>query len=358
MRARLALAELRRHPSRAAAVLLAIMISVAFVSACLTFISTQSAMIGASATAPISKADAVVRTQDDQRTPARLIAAIRATAGVREVEAAYHTPTDYRTANGPGQLELESVATDPSLRWAGLTSGRWPTDDTQIAISRATAKHAGLALGNTLSVTDLYTDNGTFDSRRLTVVGITDRHRSLLADTSDTGFVTPRYFQNATFPTTPDEFLVRATPGTDPGALVDGLRQQLGDEVVVGTPAEFAQQTLNDLTNGANVFRGILLVFGSIAALVGAIMIVNTFTILLVQRHRQIGLLRAIGASGRQVRHSVLIEALVIGAIGSVLGVALGIGLAAIGSAIAGSMAADPGRALDRSWPPRRSAGY
>jgi putative ABC transport system permease protein len=71
-----------------------------------------------------------------------------------------------------------------------------------------------------------------------------------------------------------------------------------------------------------------LLIFAAIAVVVGTFLIINTFSILVAQRSRELALLRAMGASRRQVTRSVLLEALVVGFIGSTLGLLVGVGLA------------------------------
>ena len=71
-----------------------------------------------------------------------------------------------------------------------------------------------------------------------------------------------------------------------------------------------------------------MLGFAGIAFLVGIFLIVNTFSMLVAQRTREIGLMRAIGSSRRQVNRSVLVEALLLGVVGSMLGVGAGVGLA------------------------------
>ena len=87
-----------------------------------------------------------------------------------------------------------------------------------------------------------------------------------------------------------------------------------------------------------DTFRNLLWTFAGIAAVVGMITIANTFTILLAQRRRQIGLLRAVGAEGSQVRRRFFLEALLLGLAGSLLGVALGVGLSVIGASITGAI--------------------
>jgi putative ABC transport system permease protein len=71
-----------------------------------------------------------------------------------------------------------------------------------------------------------------------------------------------------------------------------------------------------------------LLIFAAIAVVVGTFLIINTFSILVAQRSRELALLRALGASRRQVTRSVLLESLVVGFIGSTLGLLVGLGLA------------------------------
>ena len=71
-----------------------------------------------------------------------------------------------------------------------------------------------------------------------------------------------------------------------------------------------------------------LLIFAGISLVVGSFLIVNTFSILVAQRSRELALLRAIGASRRQVTRSVLFEALVLGAAGATIGLGLGVLLA------------------------------
>ena len=69
-----------------------------------------------------------------------------------------------------------------------------------------------------------------------------------------------------------------------------------------------------------------MLGFAGIAVLVGIFLIVNTFSMLVAQRTREIGLMRALGASRRQVNRSVLIEALLLGVLGSAIGIGVGLG--------------------------------
>jgi putative ABC transport system permease protein len=122
---------------------------------------------------------------------------------------------------------------------------------------------------------------------------------------------------------------VEALPGVSQSALVSRLQAAIhspGVEVVSGqaVTAE-AQQAVHQAMSFVGVF---LLIFASIALFVGSFVIFNTFSITVAQRLRELAMLRAVGASRRQVMASVLGESLVIGLVASAMGLVAGIGLA------------------------------
>ena len=101
-----------------------------------------------------------------------------------------------------------------------------------------------------------------------------------------------------------------------------------GFQAITATDAA-AEQT-EQVREGLGFLRTALLVFAFVALFVGAFVIFNTFNIVVTQRTRELGLLRALGASRGQVFRSVVIESLVIGLLGSAVGLAAGIGLAVL----------------------------
>ncbi len=103
---------------------------------------------------------------------------------------------------------------------------------------------------------------------------------------------------------------------------------ELGGGYKVLTAKEAAEANQKDVEGFMNVMKYAMLGFAGIAFLVGIFLIINTFSMLVAQRTREIGLMRAIGSSRRQVNRSVLVEALLLGVVGSVLGVGAGVGLA------------------------------
>ena len=111
--------------------------------------------------------------------------------------------------------------------------------------------------------------------------------------------------------------LDRVRPGDDddlPSAVRRHGGREGGQRVVLG-----------HLADGFDVFRNLLWAFAAIAAVVGMITIANTFTILLAQRRRQIGLLRAVGLSRRKLRTMITLESVAIALLGAVLGMVVGL---------------------------------
>ncbi|WP_432979491.1 ABC transporter permease [Dactylosporangium sp. CA-233914] len=104
--------------------------------------------------------------------------------------------------------------------------------------------------------------------------------------------------------------------------VLSGLAIMLSVAFVAGT------LMLTD-TGSTSTIRNYLLGFAGLSVLVGVFLIVNTFSVLIAQRTREFGLLRALGASRRQLRRSVLVEAFVLGLTGSTAGLAAGVGIAA-----------------------------
>lgn len=121
--------------------------------------------------------------------------------------------------------------------------------------------------------------------------------------------------------------LVQASEGTSDAELADRIEADLpdGQEAITGDEAaEEFDDSINEFLGFLNTF---LLIFAGIALVVGTFLIINTFSILVAQRSRELALLRAMGASSKQVNRSVLAEAGVVGLVGSAIGLVTGYGL-------------------------------
>lgn len=117
------------------------------------------------------------------------------------------------------------------------------------------------------------------------------------------------------------------TDTTDLSELVAEIDKIIPEGWQARTGEELAQEIEELLDTRLGFVNTFLLVFAGIALLVASLLILNTFAILVAQRARELAVLRAIGATRRQIRASVLLEAIVLGLIGSTLGIAVGYGL-------------------------------
>jgi putative ABC transport system permease protein len=125
-----------------------------------------------------------------------------------------------------------------------------------------------------------------------------------------------------------DSVSVVAEEGVPGVELQRRIAEVLPDGAEAVTAATVTSEAQDQISTGLGFLRTAFLVFAFVALFVGAFIIFNTFAIIVAQRTRELALFRALGASGRQVMTSVMVEALVIGLVSSALGVLLGIGIA------------------------------
>lgn len=208
-----------------------------------------------------------------------------------------------------------------------LREGRGPTADDEIAINVTLAELSKLKVGDRVGVLT------TKPKQLFTLVGVFGYEGGLPGRG-------PVHEIRFTEPVAQDLMLgapgaytslsVTAAAGTDPAALRDAVRARLGDGYVVQTGQEAAAAIAGDFKQALSFFNNILLGFAGVALFVGTFLILNTFSIIVAQRTRELALNRALGASRSQVIGSVMVEAVVIGLLASVLGLAAGVGVGAL----------------------------
>ncbi|WP_043825612.1 ABC transporter permease [Rhodococcus opacus] len=198
--------------------------------------------------------------------------------------------------------------------------GTPPAQAGQIAVNASAAERAQLAVGDTTKV--LVPARGMID---VTVSGIYD------TGNETGGFIGATFVDSQARELFTDgkhvEYIDVAGTGESQGALRDEIATALPD-AKVQTGDEVREETKAQVTEALSFINYFLLAFGAIALLVGTFIIYNTFSMIVAQRLRELALLRAIGASRKQVGRSVVFEALVVGVIGSAIGIAAGVGLA------------------------------
>ncbi|MCC2593597.1 FtsX-like permease family protein [Tessaracoccus sp. OS52] len=319
--------EIRLHPGRFVATLLAIAISVGFIAAISTVVNTESEAIARSNSLPMSRADVVVLGYYEDAP-----AIIEAMESVDGVAAAATGETSMSMLSAGDATVLVNLLQVPAeeFRWAEIAEGRWPSEPTEVALSTDGLSKLGVKVGDEVHL-------GSTDGPAATVVGRTQDAKSLFSVTAYTDRTgTPEASSAA------GTFVAKVDGSREVADVIADLEEKLpapGDaEIQVLSGPEARQQMLNDMTGEVDIFKYLLYAFAAVALLVGMIIISNTFTILVTQRRRQIGLLRAVGASTGQVRGRLVTEALLLGIIGSLIGVAIGIGVAAIAGTFTGSL--------------------
>ncbi len=316
---RQAWSEVRLHPGRFVSTILAIAIAVAFLSGSAVLVATEGQAQGKARNVALAAADVVVTVPPGEEGKG-VRKAIAGTLGVSAF-APVLVESEVVTAGGVSQaLQLVSVPPE-GMRWASLTGGRWPVAADEVALSGGAASALRVGVGDRLVLEGR--------DEQVTVAGTTNEPSGLFVKT---GYSSAARFAAAGYTDAGvDTWVVRAAAGTDPADLAARLDAELAAVNPAFHAAPAAQvraESVARLAKDFDVFANVLWAFAGVSLVVGMITIANTFSITLAQRRRQIGLLRAVGASGAQVRRRFLLEALLLGVVGSLLGLALGIGLA------------------------------
>ncbi len=328
------LASLRAHLPRLVASCLAVVIAVGFVVATLVLTETSRATVLRAAGAQYVGADVVV-TASDGSSLADDAAEVAGLPGVAAVDPTTGAGVQARFPDrADAFLQVDTAAADPALRWQRVVDGALPTGPGEIAVATTTDAAVGDAV--TVTVYDPVTgEAGT--PAEVTVTGLVDLAGDPTAGLFARAFATPEQVA-AWGGTGPTELRIAAVPGTDPDALVRTVASVLGDQAVeVRTGEQAAESSVADLTGDRLALATVLLVFGTVAVLVAGLVIANTLAVLVAKRTRDLALLRCVGATARQVRRGVLVEAAVTGAAASFVGVLAGVGLAAAVSALVGT---------------------
>jgi len=262
--------------------------------------------------------------------PASLLAAVRAVPGV---EAADGTVSGYaqlidekgKAVNTTGAPTLGFNWTESGLSPLTLRSGRPPQRAGEVVVDAVTAREHDFALGDRIKV--LFRG----PTEEFTVVGITG-----FGEADNLAGATLAIFDEATAQRVfakvgrYDSIEAKAAQGVSTVELRDRIVALVPPGVEVVTSKQVADENAKAVSQALGFLNTALLVFAGIALFVGGFIILNTFSILVAQRTRELALLRALGASRRQVMASVIAEAFAVGVFASVVGIGLGV-LVAIG---------------------------
>ena len=298
-------ASMRVHARRYVATVVAVVMGVGFIVA--TDVVSSAARDGllAEAAAQYAGSGTVVSDVPDVRTADRVLAR---TPGTASVNAQANEPISVDGRVVADTAVVGSVSTASVLQWQRLVAGAFPTGVGQAVADRRAAGADGVGLGDRVTI-----GRGR-SAREVRVTGLVAPATGTLA--------APLYVTWADLSALRDSAYVQDVVTT--AGDVSAVRAALPSRLVVEATDTYLQGVQAEATQGVDVIAALLLVFAGIAFFVSALVIANTFAILLAQRARDFALLRCVGATRRQVRRSVLAESTVMGVGSATVGVLAG----------------------------------
>lgn len=342
------------HKGRLLLSALAVLLSVAFVSGSLIFSDTVSRTFdrlfaSTAADVAVSPKEAFEQNRGFgsglvPTLPASVAEDVAKVRGVQDVhldvEVENLTVTDAENepigrTTGPPTIATNWYVSDRSP--VELSDGREPAGAGEALLDKDTADRKNVEIGDTLHV---LAQPGTFEVEVVGIAKFTTTNPGAAVVYLETAAAQRQLLENPE----PEESApggteredtklatsvsVEAAPGVSDAELKQRVKRALDGKYAVQTADEQAKSAAEELGTFLDIIKYVMLGFAGIAVLVGIFLIVNTFSMLIAQRTRELGLMRALGADRRQVRRSVLTEALLLGLAGSTLGLLSGIGLA------------------------------
>ncbi|TWP46153.1 ABC transporter permease [Lentzea tibetensis] len=327
------LAGLRARTARLILSSVAIALGVAFVTGTLVLGDALEAQTREDFAKSARNVDAVVQPKTDnvaandvQKITPDTIDKIRKINGVAGADSRETSGAALIGADGKARNALISpLPTTEKLRDVDIKDGRFPQSATEAAIDVKTAQTAKLQVGSKIKLLDKQAGEHEF-----TVVGTYQQGVSSASISGrDSVIVSPDGMRAVVPELSIWEVAAVAAPGVSQQQLVDNIKASLGTTYDVITGEELTAKTLSQVADSAGQIKMFLLAFALISLVVAAMVIHNTFTILVAQRTRELALLRCVGAARGQVFRSVLAEALFMGLVASVLGLLGGLGVSA-----------------------------
>ncbi|WP_306185932.1 ABC transporter permease [Streptomyces sp. MK5] len=328
------------HKGRMALSAIAVLLSVAFVCGTLVFTDTMNTTFdklfqATSSDVTVSAkgaSDSGETTAEDGKPPvmpASVLGRVRGAQGVKSAEGTVFSTSVTVVDGKKDSLSPSSGAPTIVGSWNGndartmkITSGTAPKGADQVMVDADTADKHHLKLGDELG---LISAVGTHRARISGIAAFQVTNPGAAIFYLDTRTAQQTLVGRTGVYT---NINVTAVSGVTDPQLKTNVLSAIGTGYKVQTAKETADANQKDVEGFMNVMKYAMLGFAGIAFLVGIFLIINTFSMLVAQRTREIGLMRAIGSSRKQVNRSVLAEALLLGVFGSVLGVGAGVGLA------------------------------
>ncbi|HUX72057.1 MAG TPA: ABC transporter permease, partial [Cellulomonadaceae bacterium] len=332
---------MRRSIGRLVSAGIAIAIGTAFVAATLLVGNVITRTTYDAVAASYARADLVVTGP----VSPEVVAAVRSTAGVTAVSIRPQLGLQLSAGSHRAYVLVTEATSEPRLEAQTLIAGAFPSATGEIALPRTTAERLGLQVGDQVDTTHTVgtPSAGTATSApapsvdwvethaRLTVVGLVDDPAGAFATSGGAAILSPsqaeQFAQDQAGPSpVVDDALILTVDGS-PGtaAIQRQLTSVLPRDVHVRTKDEQAQASVASVTGDTRSILVVVLGFAAVALVVAALVISNTFQVIVAQRTRTLALLRCVGADRGQLRRSVLLEASLLGLAAATVGLLTGI---------------------------------
>ncbi|MZE80204.1 ABC transporter permease [Streptomyces xinghaiensis] len=324
------------HKGRMVLSAVAVLLSVAFVCGTLVFTDTMNTTFDKLFASTASDVTVSAKTDENAQQTGKAPTIPEATAARLEkldgVEKAQADVFDERVTLVDDQgnnLSPDTGAPTIASDWGAeedsvmeLVSGHAPRGPTEVIVDADTADRKKLELGDAVKVISF---RGTTEAEITGIAKFTATNPGAALVFFDRPTAQEKLLGSTDLVS---QVLLTAADGVTDEQLKKDVIAELGGGFEVKTKDEAADSAADEVGGFLDFMKYALLGFAGISVLVGIFLIVNTFSMLVAQRTREIGLMRAIGASRKQVNRSVLTEALLLGLVGSLLGIGAGIGIA------------------------------
>ena len=338
----LALRSLWARKARALSTILSVVIGVAFVAGSYVLTDTIYAAFDEIFSESLKGTSVVVTAknpveQENGEIPtvkASLLPRVEKTPGVRQAAGALFTPGgffDAKTRDAIGsKFAPKFISSTLPKRLESLTyvDGHQPRGPTEASLDKSAAEDAGIGIGDRIEIV------GQTRARTFTLVGLTQLGSASFGGASIAQVTLPVAQAITRKLGRFDQISVAADEGVSADILKRRIERRLPGSVRVETAKESADRSSEEIRDDLGFLTTFLLVFAFIALFVGAFQIFNTFSITVAQRVVEFGMLRTLGASRRQILTSVVVEALAIGLVGALIGIAGGYLVAALLNAL------------------------
>ena len=333
--ASLALKSLWARRIRALTTILAVVIGVAFVAGTYILTDTTFAAFDEIFEDSLAKTSVVITAKEEVRqesgeTPsfkAAVLPKVRPVQGVRLATGqiftvgAFFDEENEEIGSQFAPKFITSVLPE-ELETQTYVEGRAPSNAREVSLDESAAEEAGLGIGDTLRLASV---------ERVTayrIVGLTKLGEASWGGASIAGLILPEAQRITDKRGEFDQILIAADEDVSETTLARRVGQVTPPSLLVETAKQNAERNSDQIREDIGFIRIALLVFAFVALFVGAFLIFNTFSITVAQRIREFGLLRTLGAGRGQILGSVVVEALAIGVLGGLVGLAAGYAIA------------------------------